>query len=398
MGRSFLRRTTSFGLIALLLAGLASKPGSSQTAPAGPPAVGVVEAARRPITESYEFMGRVQARDRVELIARVPAFLEEQFFTEGAEVKKGDLLYRLEQPPYQADLEAKQAAIAQAEAQLKNAEIQLNRATELLKGPAGLKMRYDDALTAKLSAEAQLRAAQAAAHQSQINLDYTEIRAPVDGRISRTSVTIGNVVGPTSGALATIVSQDPMYVTFPVPTRTAVDLRNRYVVQGGFNAVVIEIRMSDGRMYGQPGSINFADVTISQDTDTLTVRGTIPNPILSNTGVAGTSIRELTDGEFVTVLVESSKPVEQLTVPREAVLSDQRGDFVYIVDANNNVERRDVHLGQSTSVTAAVAAGLTEGERVVLEGVQRVQPGMKVAPGPADVDSHAADVPPTGRS
>ena len=285
MRRSFLRRTASFGLIALLLAGPASKPGSSQTAPSGPPAVGVVEAARRPVTESYEFMGRVQATDRVELVARVPAFLEEQFFTEGAEVKKGDLLYRLEQPPYQADLEAKQAAIAQAEAQLKNAEIQLHRAKELLKGPAGSQMRYDDALTVKLSAEAQLRAAQAAAHQSQINLDYTEIRAPVDGRISRTSVTIGNVVGPTSGTLATIVSQDPMYVTFPVPTRTAVDLRNRYVVQGGFNAVAIKIRLPDGRMYGQPGTINFADVTISQDTDTLTVRGTIPNPVLSNSGV-----------------------------------------------------------------------------------------------------------------
>jgi membrane fusion protein (multidrug efflux system) len=398
MRRSFLRRTASFGLIALLLAGPASKSGSAQMAPSGPPAVGVVEAARRPVTESYEFMGRVQARDRVELIARVPAFLEEQFFTEGAEVKKGDLLYRLEQPPYQADLEAKQAAIAQAEAQLKNAEIQLHRAAELLKGPAGSKMLYDDALTEKLSAEAKLRAAQAAAHQSQINLDYTEIRAPVDGRISRTSVTIGNVVGPLSSTLATIVSQDPMYVTFSVPTRTAVDLRNRYVVQGGFNAVAIEIRLPDGRMYGQPGTIDFADVTISPDTDTLTVRGTIPNPVLSNLGVAGTSIRELTDGEFVTVVVESSKSVEQITVPREAVLSDQRGDFVYVVDANNNVERRAVQLGQSTSVTAAIAAGLTEGERVVLEGVQRVQPGMKVAPGPADVDSHAVDVPPASRS
>jgi membrane fusion protein, multidrug efflux system len=259
-------------------------------------------------------------------------------------------------------------------------------------------MLYDDALTEKLSAEAKLRAAQAAAHQSQINLDYTEIRAPVDGRISRTSVTIGNVVGPVSSTLATIVSQDPMYVTFPVPTRTAADLRNRYVLQGGFNAVAIEIRLPDGRMYGQPGTINFADVTISPDTDTLTVRGTIPNPVLSNLGVAGTSIRELTDGEFVTVVVESSKSVEQITVPREAVLSDQRGDFVYVVDANNTVERRAVQLGQSTSVTAAIAAGLTEGERVVLEGVQRVQPGMKVAPGPADVDSHAADVPPTSRS
>jgi membrane fusion protein, multidrug efflux system len=367
-------------------------------APSGPPAVGVVEAARRPITESYEFMGRVQARDRVELIARVPAFLEEQFFTEGAEVKKGDLLYRLEQPPYQADLEAKQAAIAQAEAQLKNAEIQLHRATELLKGPAGSKMRYDDALTVKLSAEAQLRAAQAAAHQSQINLDYTEIKAPVDGRISRTSMTIGNVVGPSSGTLATIVSQDPMYVTFPVPTRTAVDLRNRYAAKDGFNAVAIKIRLPDGHMYEQSGTLNFADVTISQDTDTLTLRGTITNPVLSNSQLGSARLRELVDGEFVTVVVESAAPVEQLTLPHEAVLSDQRGDFVYVVGTGDKVERREVQLGQSTPVTAVISNGLADGERVVLEGVQRVQPDMKVAPGPADVDSHAADVPPTSRS
>ena len=398
MYNSILSRSASFGLLALLVACAPAQPAPSQSAPSAPVAVGVVQAERRPVTESDEFMGRVQARDRVELIARVPAFLEEQVFTEGAEVKKGDLLYRLEQPPYQADLEAKQAAIAQAEAQLKNAEIQLNRATELLKGPAGLKMRYDDALTVKLSAEAQLRAAQAAAHQSQINLDYTEIKAPVDGRISRTSMTIGNVVGPSSGTLATIVSQDPMYVTFPVPTRTAVDLRNRYAAKDGFNAVAIKIRLPDGHMYEQSGTLNFADVTISQDTDTLTLRGTITNPVLSNSQLGSARLRELVDGEFVTVVVESAAPVEQLTLPHEAVLSDQRGDFVYVVGTGDKVERREVQLGQSTPVTAVISNGLADGERVVLEGVQRVQPDMKVAPGPADVDSHAADVPPTSRS
>ena len=230
--------------------------------PSGPPVVGFVEAVRRPVKESFEFMGRVQATDRVDLVARVNAFLDERFFTEGAEVKKGDLLYRLEQPPYQADLAAKQAAVAQAEAQLENTGVQLRRAQELLKSFAGTEARRDDALTAQRSTAAQLRSAQAAERQSQINLGYTEIRAPIAGRIGRTAVTVGNVVGPSSGTLAMIVSQDPMYVTFPVPMRTALDLRTRYAANGGFEAVAIRLRLPDGRIYGQTGTLNFADVSV----------------------------------------------------------------------------------------------------------------------------------------
>ena len=391
MKHFLLRRNAGLALVALAFAGAASEPSWSQPMPSGPPAVGVVEAARRPVTEKFEFMGRVEATDRVDLVARVNGFLEQQLFTEGAEVKKGDLLYRLERPPYEADLAAKQAAVAQAEAQLTNANIQLQRATDLLKSAAGTQARYDDALAAQRSAAAQLRSAQAAERQSQINLGYTEIWAPVGGRISRTAVTVGNVVGPSSGTLATIVSQDPMYVTFPVPVRTALDLRTRFGAQGGFKAVMLRLRLPDGRMYGQPGTVNFADVTIGQDTDTLTFRGTVPNPVLSASEGGDGRLRELTHGEFVTVVVEAAKPVEQLTIPREAVLSDQRGDFVYVVGAEDKVERRAVQLGQSTPESAVISGGLKEGERVVLEGVQRVQPGMQVAPAPVnDTGTRAA--------
>jgi membrane fusion protein, multidrug efflux system len=391
MLNSLLHRNACLGLVALLLTGAASKAARSEPAASEPPAVGVVEAVRRPVTDIYEFMGRVQATDRVDLLARVNGFLEQQLFIEGAEVKNGDLLYRLEQPPYQADLEAKQAAVAQAEAQLANADIQLRRAKDLLRGPAGTQARYDDALTAKLSAAAQLRSAQAAERQSRINLGYTEIQAPIAGRIGRGSVTIGNVVGPSSGVLATIVSQDPMYVTFPVPMRTALDVRTRYGAKGGFQAVQIRLRLPDGRMYGQLGTVNFADVTVGQDTDTLTFRATIPNPVLVRSEGGDGRLRELTDSEFVKVVVEAVKPVDQLTIPREAVLSDQQGDFVYVVGAGDKVERRAVQLGQSTPESAVVSGGLKEGERVVLEGVQRVQPGIQVAPAPINTGGRAAD-------
>ena len=186
----------------------------------------------------------------------------------------------LEQPPYQADLAAKQAAVAQVQAQLANSDIQLQRAQELFKSQTGSEARRDDALTAQRSAAAQLRSAQAAEQVSQINLGYTEIRAPIAGRISRTSVTVGNVVGPSSGTLATIVSQDPMYVSFSVPTRTALELRNRYADKGGFAAVAIKLRLPDGRMYGQTGTLNFEDVSVGQDTDSITFRGNIANPVL----------------------------------------------------------------------------------------------------------------------
>jgi len=246
-------------------------------------------------------------------------------------------------------------------------------------------------LAAKRSLEAQLRSAQAAARQSQTEFDYTEIRAPVDGRISRTAVTVGNVVGPGSGTLATIVSQDPMYVLFPIPMRTAVDLRDRYAAKGGFKEVTIKLRLPDGRLYQHSGVLDLAEVTVNQDTDTLTLRGTMPNPRLATSEVGGARLRELVDGEFVTVIVESASPVPQLTLPREAVLADQGGDFVYVVGANNDVERRAVQLGQSTNTIAVVAGGLSQTDRVVLEGTQRVQPGVKVTPKEIENTTTAAD-------
>jgi membrane fusion protein, multidrug efflux system len=351
--------------------------------PGGPPAVGVVRAEMRPITETSEFVGRIQATNRVALVARVTAFLEQQLFTEGAEVKKGDLLYVLEQPPFQADLAAKQATVQQLQANLTNATIAYNRAVSLLRTPAGQQSTVDDARATMLADAAQVQNAQAQVETSKINLGYTEIRAPISGKIGRTAVTIGNVVSPSSGTLTMLVSQDPMYVVFPVAVRTALELRRRYVDKGGFNAVQIKIRLPDGRLYGQTGKLNFEDNTVSQSTDTIILRGTIPNPPLSQTKFGAAPIRELVDGEFVTVLLEGVEPVQVLTVPRAAVLSDQSGDYVFTVDAQNKVQQTPVQLGQSTPALAAVVSGLQPGERVILDGVQRVHPGQVVSPGPA---------------
>ena len=335
----------------------------AQPAPSGPPAVGVVEAIKRPITETSEFLGRIEAVNRVNVVARVTAFLEKRLFDEGAEIKAGDQLYRLERGPFEADLASKQAQVAQLQATLENAKLTTDRARTLLGGPAGQQSTYDAAIANQRSLEAQVQSAQAQVQSSQINLDYTDIRSPIDGKIGRTAVTEGNVVSPGSGVLTTIVSQDPMYVVFPVSVRAGLELRDRYGPRGGLEAVLIRLRLPDGRMYGQSGKLNFVDNTIAQNTDTITVRGEIANPILHPASTEGVTVHELTDGEFVTVLLEGVQPVEVVAIPRSAVLSDQQGDYVFTVGADNKAEQRRIQLGQSTTTVAAVTNGLARGRQ-----------------------------------
>ena len=367
------------GLVATGTAGAAL----SQSAPGGPPAVGIVEAIRRPITETSEFLGRIEAINRVNVVARVTGFLDKRLFVEGAEIKKGDLLYRLERGPFEADLASKQGMVAQLQATLENAKLTTERARTLLGGPAGQQSTYDAAIANQRSLGAQVQSAQAEVQASRINLDYTEISSPIDGKIGRTAVTEGNVVGPSSGVLTTIVSQNPMYVTFPVPLRQGLQLRERYAPLGGLEAVLIRLRLPDGRMYGQTGKLNFVDNTIAQNTDTIIVRGEIANPILRAPSTTGVTVHELTDGEFVTVLLEGVQPVEVVAIPRSAVLSDQQGNYVFTVGADNKAEQRRIQLGQSTPTIAAVISGLAVGEKVIVEGLQRVRPGQIVSPGPA---------------
>jgi membrane fusion protein, multidrug efflux system len=368
-------------LFATLLAALgAAMPAAGQL---GPPAVGVVRVSRQQITQTNEFIGRIQAVGRVALVARVTAFLEKRAFVEGAEVKTGDLLYLLEQPPFQAQVDFNKATIAQLEAQHRNAELTLERAQYLLKTVAGQQANVDSALASERSLAAQIAGAQAQLQTAEINLGYTEIRAPINGKISATAVTEGNVVSPTSGTLATLVSQDPMYVIFPISARTGLELRDRYVPKGGFSAVQIRLRLPNRKIYDQVGHLDYVSPTIDENTDTITLRGVIPNPLLPGTEASRQTVRELTDGEFVTVLLEGVQPIEVLAIPRSAVLSDQQGDYVYVVDAQNRAQVRRIHLGQSTPSTAVVTNGLEEGELVISEGVQRARPGEVVSPGPA---------------
>ncbi|MGB8588806.1 MAG: efflux transporter periplasmic adaptor subunit, partial [Pseudolabrys sp.] len=176
---------------------------------------------------------------------------------------------------------------------------------------------------------------------------------------------------------------DPMYVVFSVPTRRALELRDEYSEKGGFDAVKIRLRLPDGRVYGQTGKLDFINNAIAQDTDTFLLRGVISNPVRGQETAGGVNLRELVADEFVTVLLESVQPKRVIAVPRAAVLADQQGSYVYVVDDQNIARQRRVRLGQVTPEAAGIVDGLKEGEQVVVEGLQRARPNAPVTPAPA---------------
>jgi len=355
----------------LLIAILVLLPFSARAQYGGPAAaVGVYTISNRSVAEESEYVGRIQAINKVAVVARVTGYLEQRLFTEGGEVKQGDLLYQLEQGPYQADLKSKQAQVAQYQAQLVNAGLTLGRARDLLSSPAGEQQTVDTANASERQLAAEMQGAQADADSSAINLGYTQIRSPIDGRIGATAITPGNVVGPTSGTLTTIVSEDPMYLTFSLPVRveTGLDLAK---------PPKLTVKLPNGSTYGQTAKIDFTDVSVTPNTDTILLRAEIPNPPTSG----GT--RPLVDGEFVTVKLEQPGAASQTAVPRQAVLEDQLGSYVFVVDAKNVAHQRRVTLGAMDGSWAAVESGLAPGDQVVIEGIQKLSDGAAVSPAPA---------------
>lgn len=218
------------------------------------------------------------------------------------------------------------------------------------------------------SARAQVLQAQAALTQAEINLGYTDIRAPIDGRIGLTAYTEGNLVNAASGVLATIVSQDPIYVQFPVSQRQLEEIReSRRQEDGALIKIAIVVRLSSGKEYPHVGVWNYTDVQVNRQTDTLIMRATLPNPE-----------RLLTDGEFVTVVIRERKEQPRLVVPQAALQLDQAGSYVLIVNADNKVEMRRVSVGPNAGADAVVELGLKESDQVIVDGIQKVRPGQQV--------------------
>ena len=311
--------------------------------------VGTIVAARKPIAKTADFVGRVQAIDRVEVHARITGYLEKILFKEGDLVKEGQPLYQIEKDLFQAAVDQAKGALAASESKKLLTAIQYERAEQLIKTNAGTVVARDQALTADRAAEAQVMIDKANLDTSEINLGYTEIVSPINGKIGRSSITKGNVVTPQSGTLTTIVSQDPMYVLFPVSQRQIMRARAGESA-ADIAGIKARLRFPDGSTYGEVGRIDFVDVTVDRATDTVQVRAVFPNPDGA-----------LTDGQLVTVNLESGTAEEQVLVPQAALITDQQGVYVFIVedgkggdpaDQNRRGERRR-HSRDGRSVRAA---------------------------------------------
>ena len=361
--RSFVRRAAT-GMVALsILAG----PAVAQSA-APPPSVSVTPVVTRKVTETGEFVGRVTAINKVDVVARVPGFIEERTFTEGQAVKTGDLLFRIEQATYKAAVEQQQANLAKAKAAEVNASLQLERGKELVRTNNIPISTLDQRAADEATAKANVLEAQALLDQAEINLGYTEVRSPIDGKIGIAYFTVGNLVGPSSGKLATIVSQDPIYVIFQASERDVLNYKRRVAESADKNPhVTVHIRLPNGADYPHAGLTNLLDVQVDPNTDTVAVRAQFPNPegLLIPDGIVG-------------VTVERGAPRSALVVPQSAVQLDQAGHYVLLVDSAKKVELRRVTTGVEQARDVVVTEGLKEGELVIVEGIQKVHPGQVV--------------------
>jgi len=354
---------------AVLACGLAASVVAQQPGPAAVP-VGTVTAERKPIARTADFVGRIQAIERVDIQARITGFLEQVLFKEGDLVKEGQPLYRIEKDLFKAAVEQAKGAVEESKAKKLLTAIQYERAEQLMKTSTGTVVARDQALTADRSAAAQILIDQANLDTADTNLGYTDINAPISGKIGRTMVTKGNVVSPQSGTLTTIVSVDPIYVLFPVSQRALMQAR-KDANAADIAGIKVRLRFADGSTYGPVGKIDFVDVTVDRATDTVQVRAVFPNP-------SG----ELIDGQLVTVNLEAGTQQEQVVVPQAALVTDQQGVYVFIVD-DGKVAIRRIKTGGANGQGVIVAEGLSGGEQVIVEGIQSLRPGMPVKANPA---------------
>jgi membrane fusion protein (multidrug efflux system) len=333
--------------------------------------VGTVAAELRPITKATEFVGRVEAISRVDIRARVTGFLQEVLFKDGDFVKEGEVLYRIERDSFDAALQQARGALLEAQGKYANATAQRARAEELVKTDTTSRAVFDERVAAEKGAQGEVVIADANLKTAGVNLGYTDIIAPISGQIGRSKLTKGNVVGPDTGVLATIVSEDPMYVTFPVSQREFLRVKEQEARKAQQQALGVRVRFSDGSMYDQAGRINFVDVTVDRATDTVLARATMPNP-------NGTLI----DGQLVRVSVEADKPQEKVLVPQSALIVDQQGPYVFcVVDGKATIAR--VKLGGDSGPYAIIDDGVKAGDQVVVQGMEGLRAGSPVIASPA---------------
>ncbi len=352
---------------------------SAQSDQASPPSVIVKEAGEVLAQDRERHVGRVQAVKTVSVQARVEGVLDKRLFTEGHLVKAGDVLYQIDKAAFQADVDKAEADLAGAKATAKNAEVNLERQRELLKRGDIAQSIVDSAEATFGSDKAAVTAAAAELETAKISLGYTDIVSPIDGRIGKTAINVGNLVSSSSGTLATITSIDPIYVSFFISEKELLEKRKQGAITPEGSRLQVIIGLADGTDYTSAGAIDYVDIEVQESSDTIELRASFPN----DKGL-------LIPGQFVSVRLKDpeSKPV--VAVPQAALQLDKSGHFVFLVNDKNVVERRDVTLGRQLSGAWAVSSGLAAKDRVIVAGLQKVKAGEEVKVVSSD-DQSAAD-------
>lgn len=346
----------------------------AQQAPAAAPAPAVVVAPAKimDLRESVDLTGRLVATQKIDIRARVSGFLEKRNFTEGQKVTAGTVLYEVEEGSYQAAVQEIDGQIQAAQAQRDLAVIELNRSNRLLTSNTVAQSQVDIANAQVKKAEADLVRLGGSREQAALNLSYTKITAPFDGVVGLSTVDVGALVGPDTGALTTLTRLDPIYAEFSVATSLYMTYREQVragQISAGAN---IRIILPNGTEYPEKGTINFVSSNVSQGTDTVTVRAEFAN----TDGL-------LLDGTLVRVELEQSNQQDVLAIPQQAVQRDQQGAFVMVVGADSKVELRRIDIARSSRGQSVVASGLKEGDMVITDGIGKVRPGMVVDAAPA---------------
>lgn len=344
---------------------------SGPTGPAEmpPPLVTVAKVTEQDVNPPAEYVGHMEAVQTVDLRARIEGFLEQVKFREGSDVRAGDLLYVIEKAPYQAKVDADTATVTQATATFTKARQYLERVWTVRSGGVSA-TDIDDAVAEELRARAGLEEAKAELDRSRLDLGYTMVTAPITGRIGRTAYTKGNLVNPASGPLARIVQIDPIRVVYSISENdlVAIKMALKDAASGKKHPMLApRIKLPGNQVLKTAGQIDFVDNTVDPGTGTIAVWALFDNP-------DGT----LLPGQYVTVLVARSQPELMTVVPQSAVLEDHDGRYVLVVNDQNQVATRRVKTGPVVGINWAIKSGLAINEKVIIEGVQKVQPGQLV--------------------